>query len=76
MKLVLLPGLDGTGRLFEPLLRVLPFHFSPLVIAYPTHAALSYTELLRYIEQKMPCGEDYILLTESYSGPIAKSGFA
>jgi hypothetical protein len=26
MKLVLLPGLDGTGLLFEPLLRVLPSH--------------------------------------------------
>ena len=36
MNLVLLPRLDGTGVLFDPLLRVLPSHFSPIVIKVAT----------------------------------------
>ena len=30
MNLVVLPGLDGTGVLFDPLLRVLPSDFTPI----------------------------------------------
>lgn len=71
MKLVLLPGLDGTGRLFESLLRLLPASFSPLIIAYPNHKSLSYAELLRYVQDRAPVDEEYVLLAESFSGPIA-----
>src|SRR4051794_30021183 len=71
MKLVLLPGLDGTGLLFEPLLRVLPSHFAPLVISYPANEPLSYAQLLPLVRASLPVDEDYILLAESFSGPIA-----
>ena len=33
--LVLLPGLDGTGKLFAEFLRVLDLNISTLVVAYP-----------------------------------------
>lgn len=71
MKLVLLPGLDGTGRLFEPLVQVLPPDLSPVVISYPTDKPLSYAELVSLVKQEVPVSEDYILLAESFSGPVA-----
>ena len=43
MNLVLLSGLDGTG-----VLRVLPSHFSPMVISYPPDEPLGYAELVTY----------------------------
>ncbi len=71
MKLVLLPGLDGTGQLFSPFLDVLPPHYSPLLIAYPTDEAFSYAELSNYVQQRLPIDEDYVLVAESFSGPVA-----
>ncbi len=49
MKLILLPGLDGTGILFEPLVRALPSHLSPVIIAYATQETLGYAELVEYV---------------------------
>jgi pimeloyl-ACP methyl ester carboxylesterase len=71
MKLVLLPGLDGTGLLFEAFLRALPSHLSPVVIAFPSDQPLSYAELVRFVKEQLPTSEDYILLAESFSGPVA-----
>jgi len=71
MKLVLLPGLDGTGRLFSPLLDVLQSDFSPLIISYPADQFRSYAELSDYVRRQLPGAEDYVMLAESFSGPIA-----
>jgi pimeloyl-ACP methyl ester carboxylesterase len=71
MKLVLLPGLDGTGWLFEPLVQALPAHLSPVVISYPNDEPLSYVELERFVKQQVPASDDYVLLAESFSGPVA-----
>lgn len=40
-KLVLLPGLDGTGLLFQPLLEALGAIFPVQVICYPPDQCLS-----------------------------------
>lgn len=69
--LVLLPGLDGTGALFGPLLSVLPEDFIPVVVSYPTDKALYYEQLMPYIREVMPWGKPYVLLAESFSGPLA-----
>ena len=71
MKLVLLPGLDGTGVLFEPLLRALPQTLTPVVQSYPGEVPLSYDELLPLAQAALPVSEPYILLGESFSGPLA-----
>jgi pimeloyl-[acyl-carrier protein] methyl ester esterase len=71
MKLVLLPGMDGTGILFEPLLEALPKSISPIVVTYPYDMPLSYSELLTRVEVKLPSSEPFILLGESFSGPLA-----
>jgi pimeloyl-ACP methyl ester carboxylesterase len=69
--LVLLPGLDGTGSLFAPLLSVLPEDFIPVVISYPPDKVLYYEQLFPYIREIMPWGKPYVLLAESFAGPMA-----
>jgi len=70
MKLVLLPGLDGTGKLFAPLIEALPSSMDVQVITYPLNKEQSYNELIEYVKQNLP-KEDFVLLAESFSGPIA-----
>lgn len=70
MKIVLLPGLDGTGILFEPLIKLLPSDIEPLIISYPNNKKMNYEELTDYVINKLPDVE-YILIGESFSGPIA-----
>ena len=69
--LVLLPGLDGTGVLFEPLVEVLPKGVETLVVSYPGKRPLSYEQLLPLVLRALPTERPYILLGESFSGPLA-----
>jgi pimeloyl-ACP methyl ester carboxylesterase len=69
--LVLLPGLDGTGSLFAPLLSALPEEFVPVVVTYPQDQVLYYEQLFPHIREVMPWGEPYVLLAESFGGPLA-----
>lgn len=71
MKLLLLPGLDGTGLLFGPLCRELPPVMASEVISYPTHQTASYAELVELVRPTLPNREPYFLLAESFSGPVA-----
>ncbi|MBV7563978.1 alpha/beta fold hydrolase [Pseudomonas sp. sia0905] len=71
--LVLLPGMDGTGSLFQPLIDCSGDFFDIRVISYPTDEALGYEALERMVLSSLPRGEPYILLGESFSGPIAIS---
>ncbi len=73
MKLVLLPGMDGTGSLFEPFIESLGTDIDPIVVVYPNDDPLTYTELGEVARAKLPKDEPYILLGESFSGPIALS---
>ncbi len=68
--LLLLPGMDGTGRLFAPLLARLPPTIATRTIAYPGDQPLGYAELLTFVRGQLPAG-DYFLLAESFSGPLA-----
>ena len=70
MKLVLLPGLDGTGLLFQPLMELLPDDIGIQLISYPTDQALGYSGLTEYVANRLPT-EKFVLLAESFSGPIA-----
>jgi pimeloyl-ACP methyl ester carboxylesterase len=71
MKLILLPGMDGTGIMFEPLVRALPPELSPVVVSYPGDVPLSYEELVPTVRSALPTAEPFILLGESFSGPLA-----
>jgi pimeloyl-[acyl-carrier protein] methyl ester esterase len=67
--LVLLPGMDGTGELFSPLLDVL--ESKAQVVRYPASASLGYAELTAFARAALPVDEPYVLLGESFSGPVA-----
>lgn len=71
MHLVLLPGLDGTGRLFAPLLATLPAGYSATAIVYPPTECASYAELQHRVADLLPSGEPFVMVAESFSGPIA-----
>lgn len=69
--LVLLPGLDGTGQLFAPLLQSLPPEFTTTIVRYPPDEMLTYEQLRPYLRQAIPAHELYVLVAESFSGPLA-----
>lgn len=71
MKLILLPGLDGTGMLFQPAVNLSPAQIDPVVRSYPSDASLSFQELEELIEQSLPDDSPFVLLGESFSGPLA-----
>lgn len=71
MRLLLLPGMDGTGKLFDPLLSVLPPSLVAVVVAYPVDRPCGYAELLPLVEAAIPDGCEFLVLGESFSGPLA-----
>jgi pimeloyl-ACP methyl ester carboxylesterase len=69
--LVLLPGLDGTGKLFAGFVNFLSSRIETRVQSYPTHQPLGYDELEALVLSELPKDRPVVLLGESFSGPIA-----
>ena len=69
--LVLLPGLDGTGKLFSEFVKNLGPSVGSLIVAYPKDRPLGYNELESLVLAALPRNQPFILLGESFSGPIA-----
>jgi len=70
-QLVILPGLDGTGARITPFLREMERTVPVRVLKYPPDQPMGYVELESLVRQGLPQGEPYVLLAESFSGPIA-----
>jgi len=73
LTVVLLPGMDGTGLLFQPFMDALGGEFDVKVVRYPTDESLGYDELISIAHAAMPDQGPYVILGESFSGPIAIS---
>lgn len=71
MHLVLLPGMDGTGVLFRPLLQALHGGESANVVSYPPDAPFGYDELLPLVRPALPFDRPFLIVAESFSGPLA-----
>jgi pimeloyl-ACP methyl ester carboxylesterase len=71
MKLLLLPGLDGTGLLFDPFVKALPANLSPIIVRYPLDLPLGYEQLLDQVRIVAESLTDFVVLGESFSGPLA-----
>ena len=69
--LVLLPGLDGSGELFGSFTAALLPELPPLLISYPRDQVLDYRELTDYVRARLPRGQPFVVLGESFSGPVA-----
>ena len=70
-KLVLLPGLDGTGKLFVEFLEALDLGSSAQVVSYPPDIPLGYDELEPLVRAALPTRGRFVILGESFSGPLA-----
>lgn len=66
--IVLLPGLDGTGTLFADFLEKIDGPRT--VISYPPEELLGYREIQSLVTKNLP-EAPFVLLGESFSGPIA-----
>ncbi len=74
LKLVILPGLDGTTTLLRDFMDAArPTFDSVMAVAYPCDCLLSFDELERIARDALPKVGSFVLLGESFSGPIALS---
>jgi pimeloyl-[acyl-carrier protein] methyl ester esterase len=71
--LVLLPGLDGTGLLFADFVAALGPEFDPIVVRYPGDVPLGYAGLEPPVRKRLPADEPFLLLGESFGGPLSIS---
>ncbi len=67
--LVLLPGMDGTGLMFAPFLAVLA-GFEARVVRYPPDLT-TYRACIDFARPHLPTDRPFLLLGESFSGPVA-----
>lgn len=73
LQLVLMPGMDGTGDLFEPLVRAIAATSTKCkiqILRYPSNQPLNYEELIEFAASQLPTTPS-VLIAESFSGPIA-----
>lgn len=67
----MLPGLDGTGKLFAEFIRAVGAQVHVQVVIYPRDEPLGYGELEALVRAALPTDRRYCLLGESFSGPLA-----
>jgi pimeloyl-[acyl-carrier protein] methyl ester esterase len=70
-RLVLLPGMHGTGELFSEFISRMSEQKHIEALCYPADASRSYDQLLRTVQSFVPTDEPYVLLAESFSTPLA-----
>jgi len=68
---VLLPGLDGTGKRLADFVAQLGVDFDVRIIGYPLQRPLAYDALEQIVRAALPTERAFVLLAESFSGPIA-----
>lgn len=65
--------MDGTGVFFGNFVAALEPPFKPIVVVYPNDPTLGYAELETLARTYLPHNEPFLILGESFSGPIAIS---
>lgn len=71
MRCLVLPGMDGTGAPLDDFIAAMAPRFDTRVIAYPRDRKLGYAELAAFVHPQLPTDGPYLLLGESFSGPVA-----
>ena len=67
---LIMPGMDGTGRLLTGFRHALAPAFDARIVAWPRDAG-GYGELLPLARARLPAKDRFILIAESFSGPLA-----
>lgn len=70
MNLALLPGMDGTGSLFEPFVACAPGGYKMTPLSLRQEPYLSYADQAEHLLSRIG-DEDTIIVAESYSGRVA-----
>ena len=70
---VILPGMDGTGIELADFAAALEPELHALVVRYPNDRPMGYAEHEQIARASLPSHQPFVLLGESYSGPIAVS---
>jgi pimeloyl-ACP methyl ester carboxylesterase len=71
LRLLLLPGMDGTGELFRALVAEFPKTWDQVIVRYPTGERQSYTELMMLLQAAAESSEHLVVVAESFSTPLA-----
>jgi pimeloyl-ACP methyl ester carboxylesterase len=69
--LVLLPGMDGSDKLFGPLQAAAPQGVETIAVGYPPGPRNGYDDLLPRVRERLPYDRPFFLLGWSFSGPLA-----
>lgn len=64
-----MPGIDGTGTFFEPLVHALPPDTPVSVITYPQNTVLSLEDHARFAAKHFP-SDNVVVVAESFSGLV------
>ena len=70
-QLILLPGLPGTGVLFDRLAGELGDFFEIEAVSYPEDEPLDYNDLINNVTSRIKKEKPYFILGESFSGPLS-----
>jgi pimeloyl-ACP methyl ester carboxylesterase len=71
LPLLLLPGLDGSTNLFARFIQASSGALDLRGVPYPRDRFLDYAELEQLVRSRLPRGEPYAILGESFGGPLA-----
>ena len=71
MQYLLLPGMDGTGRLFDSFSATVPEGSSVDIASYPVDREMSYSDHAALVVDAFSPDEPFVIVAESFSGPIA-----
>ena len=72
--LYILPGLDGTTRMLDGFMAAAQPSFATVAsVAYPTDVVMDYRALETFARAALPRDVPFVLIGESFSGPIAIS---
>ena len=70
---VILPGMDGTGIELTDFVAALAPELEAIVVTYPNDRPMDYAGHEAVARPSLPIDRPFVLLGESYSGPIAIS---
>lgn len=70
-KIVLLPGMDGSGELFRGFASALPEEFEAETLWYPADRWMDCRELAATLRGALSVDEPFVLVAESYGAPLA-----
>ncbi len=72
MKVVLIPGMDGTGMLFDPFIESAPDGVEVITVPLLQDSAAGYVDQAQHVIDRIG-NEPIVLVAESYSGMVAYS---